>query len=999
REKATLAATLGTRGEKDKGKQQRCLSCIKEGDGRTPGQPEEPEVTNHGQKNCNQTLERKGLPPEAPSSSLAFASNGQSSFCEAAGTEKEQPCCWKLTESNIHERKNATSRLVPQIMPIMKKMRKPQERGKCDLASPGSAQGRQDSRRRNQMERSLDHIFPHKTSSSIFSSSLVSTVGVSSSSLTMSENFQYPSLLGTPSSLQLSLPMVSHAASSLTGSVCNFSRVSAPNASLTWLLPSASGTSFQPLMGSTEKKSSSLGDFTVTVTEQNTAMSMATQYGNTSDANNMVPLYPSLSASLVQGTPSHIPNQGHSLSLLYQQGSQVGYYNQGTLRPLLSGELGPCLQSYGSGSSYMGSRASAPQPEMVMVLKEVQPADTLPPGSTSGTYYSAPAQTITQPHFQVMENSLRMETSLGLQPPSQKFCLLQTQEFPKTCNSRNIHTRESNQPPEVGGISVIPSVRSSSKPLALPPAKNEEQTESNHLDDIKINLSKPLDVSQIPTENQHEALLPLQIPDIHQLRACIDPVGQEKQPGSENTHLGKNSLSLEDQGTLGNETETSGRFANIAALVEESHLPQLFRSWKDRDQSKGPKVIKTKDARAVELNQVRERSRTEKGSPGQARKNKYKAFEPLSAAPRPKSSQRTRRVCYGAMLSICGVADGDKAPVNTAKHSNRQSLKAASGRTSKTRSREQEKAKRTRKSNSKKAEEAMHMLESVQVFHALGKKTDKETGFSSSQTLRNSRNPKDPRPPTATKMWPNTPQEGKGLEKPHAEAQKPDASVRKQCPSPSLDERPPPGKVKLVPLPFLTEDKPQARRVPRRPQSLASHRPALASSTRPGSTDAAQPTAVNSSQQAPAHLTDAACSSLGPVTTNSTQPDLTNSTQPSVTQSAASRPVPYRTSSGTSLQQEPIPTAVPQHQPPPKPQTQLPAQEFCFQPHPWRKADISGPVVSKPITEEQRPEREAMKRWAQQERENAAKYTTLGKVQAFIEREKEMEMADYYGYV
>ena len=147
----------------------------------------------------------------------------------------------------------------------------------------------------------------------------------------------------------------------------SFSRVSAPAVSSAWLLPSASGTSFQPLMGSaylyqhssttmlsgvtaqsqistsaasspgifewdstgsTEKKSSSLGDFTVTVTDQDTAVSsisMAAQYDKTSEANNMVPLYPSLSASRVQGTPSQIPNQGHSLSLPYQEGSQVYY--------------------------------------------------------------------------------------------------------------------------------------------------------------------------------------------------------------------------------------------------------------------------------------------------------------------------------------------------------------------------------------------------------------------------------------------------------------------------------------------------------------------------------------------------------------------------------------------------------------------------------------------------------------------------------------------------
>ncbi|KAI5280199.1 hypothetical protein MUG91_G119n44 [Manis pentadactyla] len=572
-----------------------------------------------------------------------------------------------------------------------------------------------------------------------------------------------------------------------------------------------------------------------------------------------------------------------------------------------------------------------------------------------------------------------METSLGLQP--------QTPELPKTC-SRNIQTIESNRPPEVGGISMTASVQTSSNPSALPPTKNEIKS----LDGIKTKPSKPLDASQSHTEDQDDALLPLQIPGIHRLLACIHPLGQEWQPGSEDTDLGNNSLSPEDQGTLGNEAESSGGFPNIAALVEDSHLPQLFSSLKDLDQSKGPEVVKAKDTRAINLNQLWERSRTKKGSSGQARKTKHKASEPLSAAPKAKIQPKDPNSLLGGDMSICNVADDDKAP-------NCKSAKAASGRTSKTRSHEQEKTKTTRKSNSKKAAEGMHMLESVQVFHALGKKTDKATGFSSSQTLGNSRNPKDPQPPPATKPCLNTLQQGKGLEETHAKAQKPDGSVKKECPSPAQDERPPPGKVTLVPLPFLSEDKPQAHRVPRRPQSLASRRPAVASSTRPGSTDAAQPTAVGLSRQARASLTGPACSSLGPALTNSTQPDLTNSIQPGVTRSAAATPVPYRTSSCTPLQQEPIPTAVPQRQPPPKPQTQLPPQESCFQPTPWRKPNISGPVMSKPITEEQRPEREAMKRRAQREREDAAKYPFAGKVQFFIEREKEMEIADYYGYV
>lgn len=89
---------------------------------------------------------------------------------------------------------------------------------------------------------------------------------------------------------------------------------------------------------------------------------------------------------------------------------------------------------------------------------------------------------------------------------------------------------------------------------------------------------------------------------------------------------------------------------------------------------------------------------------------------------------------------------------------------------------------------------------------------------------------------------------------------------------------------------------------------------------------------------------------------------------------------------------------MPMLQAPPKPPAQYLLEDFSKQPIPWRKPDIPGPVMSEPITQEQRPEREAMKRQAQQEREKAAKYTSRGKVQFFTEREKEMEISRYYGY-
>uniref|UniRef100_A0A670JXQ3 DUF4629 domain-containing protein n=2 Tax=Podarcis muralis TaxID=64176 RepID=A0A670JXQ3_PODMU len=64
---------------------------------------------------------------------------------------------------------------------------------------------------------------------------------------------------------------------------------------------------------------------------------------------------------------------------------------------------------------------------------------------------------------------------------------------------------------------------------------------------------------------------------------------------------------------------------------------------------------------------------------------------------------------------------------------------------------------------------------------------------------------------------------------------------------------------------------------------------------------------------------------------------------------------------------------------------------------PWRTPpdDLE---ESLPITEEQRPIREAMKRQAQREREEASHWTSIGRVKYFVEREKEMNISNRYGY-
>ncbi|XP_054995941.1 uncharacterized protein C2orf78-like [Sorex araneus] len=903
-----------------------------------------------------------------------------------------------------------------------------------------------------------------QTYSRIVSSSHLPFVDISPS-LTMSENFQNPSVLGTAHSLQLPLSMVNNAAS-LTGRVCNYSRVSAPAGSAAWHLPSTSGTSFQPLMGSayldqcssrtmlpgvsgqsqmstsaasypsvlewdiagsTEEKSS-MGDFTGTVTDQDTAvssMSMVARYEITLATNIMVSLYPSLSASHVERTPSQVPNKSHSLSLPDQDGSQVHCYHQGTQGPPLSGELDPCLQCYGS-MSYTGGRGSALQtysntsPEMDMVLKEVQASSNRPPDSTSGIYYSVLAQPITEFSYQG-----ELPHPSPLQPSGQTFCLTQTSELPESCSSRN-QILERNPPPELRDVPIIaPAQRS----LALPSATTQEQTDKS-LDEMKIGLSKSLDTLQIPIENQDPPLCPLATPNIHQLLACIHPLSQEQQPGSETTGQEKNGLCFEDPGTLESGTESGGSRADITTLVEDIHLPQLLDRLKELHQCKDLQAMNTADT--ITLNQVQENSRGTKGPSHPTQKNKNKTSEPLEGEPKAKIPPKDPECLPGGEVIVCNAAVSDRCPVTMAKQ-NSKPQKAASSRISKTKSHGQEKTKKARE-NSKKAEESkqpgnkvrakekpttarmkhkksepelcqeafkkprscpgMRMLESVQVFHALGKKSDQKPGFSSSRVLGSS---KKLHPSSAVKPWLGATKDGKDLEETQVRAQKPSSSAQ-ECSFPSQYELPPPGKVKLVPLPFLTMEKPRARPVPRRPQSLASHRPAAAHPARPGSTNSAQPTASNSSRPTTASLPGPA-KPAQPISTNPSRPGLLNPTSRPILQPATSRPAPYRTTASTSLQREPLPVSVTKRQAPPKSQSQFLLQDFRFQPIPWRKPNVPEPVMSKPITKEQRPEREALKRKAQQERENAAKCTSLGKVHIFIKREKEMDLSRYYGYV
>ena len=105
----------------------------------------------------------------------------------------------------------------------------------------------------------------------------------------------------------------------------------------------------------------------------------------------------------------------------------------------------------------------------------------------------------------------------------------------------------------------------------------------------------------------------------------------------------------------------------------------------------------------------------------------------------------------------------------------------------------------------------------------------------SSQALLNIISNKDPRTGPATIPLLDEPNDGRWAAHTRGNAQRPESTAHKECPSPRLYELPPPGKVKLIPLPFQNLNKPLVRTLSRKLLSLASGRPTAAYPVRPHS--------------------------------------------------------------------------------------------------------------------------------------------------------------------
>uniref|UniRef100_A0A0U1RPT6 RIKEN cDNA 4930433I11 gene n=1 Tax=Mus musculus TaxID=10090 RepID=A0A0U1RPT6_MOUSE len=721
----------------------------------------------------------------------------------------------------------------------------------------------------------------------------------------MSENFQSTPNFGTKSTLQLSLPVLKN--STPSGMVCNYTSVSFPPVSSAWLLPSASSTSLQPLMGS--------------------------DYLN--------------------------PNSSMTMLTMLSDQSQV-----------------------------------------------------------SNSTLSCPV--------------VEMDTSLGLSPSSQTLCLLQSPEFYITCTP----VSQRKTPSVDGDGPLTTSIPSHSEFLALPPAPSAEQTEIKNMHEMEVEHLMPRDAYKGTKENQDPSFLPLSHPDLQQPLHCIDTGNLRQTSASDNDSLGGIHLGLEEKGTLDSLKVSTIDFPDITTLVADIHLPQLFKFLTGLDQYQDSTVTESKDSTVVWRDQAQENSRVISGSSDQVKKKDHDTSELIDGAPHAKIPNWDLVVGEGSMASV-GVSG--RAIDNMAKDLEGKAPKVSPIMPSRARGQGQDKTKWTTENNSKKIEElkksrnrakaekkptipktkikrdlpelshssfkkprthlGMHMLESVQVFHPLGKKSEKKPATTSSQHLGTSSSNKYPGPGPATTVLQDMAHECQGPDETPGKVQRAESSALKECPSQSQYEVPPAGKVRLVPLPFPTQDQPQTRPVSRKPLNLASHRPTTAYSER-CHFHSAQLTTLKPSQ--PPSISKSLMASAKPalpISSSAMRSNVTNIIHIStVPQSGTLRPTSYREPSQTSLQRELLSAAKNNVPAPLEPQTQYLLQDFSRQPIPWRKVDILGPVVSQPITKEQRPEREAMKRRAQQERENAAKYTSPGKLQLFLQREKDMEISRYYGY-
>uniref|UniRef100_A0A6I8NBT0 DUF4629 domain-containing protein n=1 Tax=Ornithorhynchus anatinus TaxID=9258 RepID=A0A6I8NBT0_ORNAN len=665
--------------------------------------------------------------------------------------------------------------------------------------------------------------------------SFYSLVFPTENSTNPAENSQRTSSQGISNSCPLTIPVVS-SGSSLTGSLRNISQHSAPSISNAWLLTPISSVPFHSLPTggyffqhpSTPELSaiaglsrasfstvaysniewssarnafempSPLKDCTVTVIHSPEtpapSLPMMLQYVNAGSTPNMVPLYPQWSAGLDPRASLSMPNEGYHLPIPHHVGTQAYYYNPSRLCPQLPGQFSPYVQPYGPvpyRASKAAPRLGAPQPEMVMVLKEIRPQGTLPLVSTPELYYPASTQQGSATSFQAME------VSPDLAPTAPTLGWPPTLELSTPWNSKAILHTESNPSLESMGSAKTVADQASDSHVALscaldacselplatqeiqgPPFPPLESLEPpSPLLEIQeppcppseiLGPPSPLLENQeppVPTlEDQEPPLSPLEIPDIKEILASIEllplevdqpQIGQRtlsEQPVPGDLVPGKSGESLEATGSI-SELEGVTQVPPLLPLKEESH-------------PKGCQASKSKSkATRANLDQASGESTPGRDSFGRSRKHKHNSTEKAPKTPKPEVHSMSSQIGEPAFLVSPTKSPGSgcfpqrpkppktpKAKKSKAKRPRLEEPEDLGGSNSElTGGKAQSKInamseeqspffKRKRRNDypefsqepfkKPRSNLGMHMLQSVQVFHKLGKKSPQARGIS-----------------------------------------------------------------------------------------------------------------------------------------------------------------------------------------------------------------------------------------------------------------------------
>ncbi|XP_035294500.1 uncharacterized protein C2orf78 homolog, partial [Cricetulus griseus] len=218
----------------------------------------------------------------------------------------------------------------------------------------------------------------------------------------------------------------------------------------------------------------------------------------------------------------------------------------------------------------------------------------------------------------------------------------------------------------------------------------------------------------------------------HPLKYTDDGSLRQKLASDDST-LGSTSFGLEEPGTLKSVMVSSIDFEDMTTLVSDIHLPQLLNSITDLIQLEDLTATQFTDFRVFRSDQAQESSSRSIFTFKEENKKDQKASDLLHGVPQARIQCQILLEGEDAL----GIATASEGAIdNMVKHLDGTAQKSAhKDKLSIPKTKKKRNPLELSQGSFKKPHThlGMHKLEAVQVFHRLGKKSDKKMGISSSQ--------------------------------------------------------------------------------------------------------------------------------------------------------------------------------------------------------------------------------------------------------------------------